>query len=197
MKPIISKWAFRVSWNPDGTVKYRCRIVAKEFKQQPGADFDLTFAPTLQLKTALVMSGIVAAEDWEAEVTDVGSAYLESKIDKELYMLLPKDLWVEGEPRVFRLSKVIYELKQAGELWSRPLASYLRDIGFSRCTSDTCLYRKTTSDGGSVYIMVYVDDLIIVARSRELIDEVKASLEKRFSMKHQGCNRTVSGNADL
>jgi hypothetical protein len=34
--------------------------------------------------------------------------------------------------------------------------------------------------------MVYVDDLIIVARSRELIDEVKASLEKRFSMKHQG-----------
>jgi hypothetical protein len=49
-KPVTSKWAFRVSWEPDGTIKYRCRIVARGFFQVPGADFDLTYAPTLQLK---------------------------------------------------------------------------------------------------------------------------------------------------
>jgi hypothetical protein len=38
-KPITSKWALRVSWNPDGTIKYRCRIIARFFLQLPGADY--------------------------------------------------------------------------------------------------------------------------------------------------------------
>jgi hypothetical protein len=116
----------------------------------------------------------------------VGNAYLESHIDKELYMLLPKDLWVDGNPAVVRLHKAIYGLKQARELWFRLLAEYLGSMGFEKSTSDTCLFIRLESDGSRTFIMAYVDDLILVAPNRRRISELKASLEKRFTMKHQG-----------
>jgi hypothetical protein len=185
-RPITSQWAFRVSWEPDGSVKYRCRIVARGFSQVPGADYDQTYAPTLQMKTALVMLGIIAHKDWEAEMTDVGNAYLESVIDKTLYMLLPKDLWVDGIPVVVRLKKAIYGLKQTGELWVKLLAGYLSEIGFKRSMSDMCKFIGKEADGSRLFILVNVDDLILVGRSKKAIDGVKLQLEQRFTMKHQG-----------
>mmetsp|Transcript_5769 Transcript_5769/g.12706 ORF Transcript_5769/g.12706 Transcript_5769/m.12706 type:complete len:100 (+) Transcript_5769:259-558(+) len=38
------------------------------------------------------MLGMIATEDLEMEASDVGNAYLESVVDKDLYMLLPTDL---------------------------------------------------------------------------------------------------------
>jgi hypothetical protein len=66
--------AFRVSIQQDGSVKYRSRIVARGFTQIPGADFDATYSPTVQLKTVLCTLRIVTHEDMEMETGDVGNA---------------------------------------------------------------------------------------------------------------------------
>jgi hypothetical protein len=185
-RPITSKWAFRTSWEPDGTVKYRARIVARGFSQVPGTDFDDTYAPTLQFKTLLCLLGMIAHLDMEAEATDVGSAYLESKIDKVIFMVLPKDLWENGERRTVRLLKALYGLKQAGELWHKLMGTHLQLDGFTRTASDACLWTKTLPCGGKVYIMIYVDDIVIASGEQGAVDAVKAMLDKRFKMKHQG-----------
>jgi hypothetical protein len=132
------------------------------------------------------MLGIIAYEDLEAELTDAGNAYLESHIDKELYTLLPKDLWVDGSLAVVCLHKAIKGLKQAGELCCRLLSEYLGSMGFDKSISDTCLFIRLESDGSRTFIMAYVDNLILVAPSRRRISKVKTDLEKRFTMKHQG-----------
>jgi hypothetical protein len=62
------------------------------------------------------MLGVIAHADLEMEASDVGNAYLESLIDKDIYMVLPVDLWVNGERRTVKLVKALYGLKQAGEL---------------------------------------------------------------------------------
>jgi hypothetical protein len=56
---------------------------------------------------------------------------------------------------------------------------------FSRCTVDVCLYTKTLESGETIYLMLYVDDLIIAAKSQSSINQTKALLESRFKMKHQ------------
>jgi hypothetical protein len=184
-KVISSKWAFRVTWDADGSVKYRSRIVARGFSQIPDRDFDQTYAPTLQFKTLLVMLGMIATEDLEMEASDVGNAYLESVVDKDLYMLLPTDLWVDGVRQTVMLKKALYGLKQAGELWNKLFNKFLAGHGFTRCTADVCLYTKVLSDGEILYLLLYVDDLIIAAKAQSKIDEVKRLLECRFKMKHQ------------
>jgi hypothetical protein len=186
-KPITSKWAFRTSWEPNGTVKYRARIVARGFSQVPGTDFEHTYAPTLQFKTLLCLLGMVAHLDLEAEATDVGSAYLESKIDKLIYMVLPRNLWDPGRPpRTVRLLKALYGLKQAGELWAKLMGDKLQLDGFKRTASDACLWTKVLPNGDRVYLVIYVDDIVIASPTRESIDAVKAMLDARFKMKHQG-----------
>jgi hypothetical protein len=184
---VTSKWAFRTSWEADGSIKYRARIVARGFSQVPGFDFDKTYAPTLQFKTLMCVLGMVAHLDLEAEATDVGSAYLESKIDKVIFLLLPKDLWgADGTPKTALLLKALYGLKQAGELWSRLMGTTLSEQGFTRCASDTCLWTRTTAEGARVFLLLYVDDIVIISAKQRLINEVKFFLDQRFKMKHQG-----------
>jgi hypothetical protein len=101
-------------------------------------------------------------------------------------MALPKDLWVGGELRTVKLLKALYGLKQAGELWNKLFNQFMHENGFTRCTSDVCLYTKRYENGEVAYIMTYVDDLLLAARSQSIIDEIKRMLEGRFKMKHQG-----------
>lgn len=48
-KAIGSRWVFKVKHLPDGTIKhFKAQVVAQDFSQRPGIDFDETFAPTAQ-----------------------------------------------------------------------------------------------------------------------------------------------------
>jgi len=51
-KAVGCKWVFKVKSKPDGTVeRFKARLVAKGFSQQPGTDFDETFAPVVRMNT--------------------------------------------------------------------------------------------------------------------------------------------------
>ncbi len=43
--PIKSKYAFRIIVRPDGTLKYRVRLLAYDYSQIQGVDYDETYAP--------------------------------------------------------------------------------------------------------------------------------------------------------
>jgi hypothetical protein len=178
--------AFRVSIQQDGSVKYRSRIVARGFTQIPGADFDATYSPTVQLKTVLCTLRIVTHEDMEMETGDVGNAYLETDIDKEIYMLLPNDLWDDGVPTYVLLNKGLYGLKQSGELRNRLLHKVLHEYGFTRCSCDSCLYVKVLVDGEKLYLLVYVDDLAAAARRRRDIHDFFTYMESKFKITRNG-----------
>ena len=168
-RTVKSKWAFRVSREPDGTIKYRARLVAKGFSEIHGVDYFQTFAPTVSTKSLLILLHLAAANNWEIRSIDVGNAYLEADIDTELYMELPKES--KTAPRqVVRLLKSLYGLKQAGELWNRRLHGILESMGFKRCFSDCCVYKRP-SPKGDLYLAVYVDDILILGGAlSELLD---------------------------
>ena len=92
----------------------------------------------LHLQTLL---SIVAHEDLALHQIDIVSAYLQSDLDEEIYMLVPEGIQVEGkEGWYWKLKKAIYGLKQAGQQWKTKLNNAMETLGFIRSQADYCLY---------------------------------------------------------
>ena len=62
---------------------------------------------------------------------------------------------------------------------------YVKDLGFYQSNGDQCLYIYK-NDCIKVYILLYVDDIIIAGNNQSKIDFFKLALEKRFKVKDLG-----------
>jgi hypothetical protein len=96
-------------------------------------------------------------------------------------MRLPR--WAEdGTPRVMRLLKSIYGLKQASREWYKMFHRTLSSLGLKRATSYTSLYTMNHPVHGICIILVYVNDLLIVLDSLEWITSAKRAIGEQFRM---------------
>ncbi|KAE9306464.1 hypothetical protein PF008_g21467 [Phytophthora fragariae] len=117
----------------------------------------------------------------DARHVDVETAFLNSPLrDVTIYTEQPED-FDDGTGRVFWLQKGIYGLKQAARIWYQTLHAYLEELGFKRCAYDVGLYVKYV-DGRIVIVTVYVDDMMIVSKTKD-IDAVMEALRLKFTMK--------------
>ena len=88
---------------------------------------------------------LAALEGWHMEALDVKSAYLYSKLDKEIYMEQPEDFKVPGkEFKVLRLLCTLYGHKQAGLAWWNALNESMSELSFEHLKSKPgiFLYKK-------------------------------------------------------
>ncbi|KAF8748586.1 Encoded by [Rhizoctonia solani] len=86
-KAMGNKWVLVLKHNKNGTpIQHKARLVAQGFSQQPGIDFDKTFAPVVRLDSIRTLVSIANQYDWDIRQLNVNSAYLHAKVDKDLYM---------------------------------------------------------------------------------------------------------------
>jgi hypothetical protein len=88
VKPLKSKFVFRKTIRPNGTIKYRVRLVACGYSQILGKDIDETYAPTAKYRYLCMILNLAAIFDWDIEGIDVEQGFLELPLDKEIYMTL-------------------------------------------------------------------------------------------------------------
>jgi hypothetical protein len=74
---------------------------------------------------------------------------------------------------VCRLRKALYGLKQAPRAWHKTLNEKLEVMGYDVCKSDAGVYVRCSVDGGKSYVLIYVDDLLIVSKGMSEIERVK------------------------
>jgi hypothetical protein len=86
---------------------------------------------------------------------------------------------------VCRLHKSLYRLKQAPRTWYSQFATYLTTLGFIEAKSDTSLF-IFRRDSDTVYLLLYVDDIILIASSTELLCRTISALQREFTMKDLG-----------
>lgn len=86
---------------------------------------------------------------------------------------------------VCRLWKAIYGLKQAPRAWFLALKTFLLDYGFKNAYADTSLF-ILSKEGSTLYLLVYVDNIIVMGNNFSLIDSFVTSLSSKFSLKDLG-----------
>ena len=181
------KWVFRIKRKADGTIeRYKARLVAKGFHQREGIDFQETFSPVIKPCTIRLVLSLAISNGWHIHQLDVQNAFLHETLNEEVYMQQPPGFVDPNAPNyVCRLHKSLYGLKQAPRAWYNKLRTFLIQYGFYGAKSDTSLFIKTSSSS-ILYLLVYVDDIILTGSSIVLIQQMVQALHQAFSIKDLG-----------
>ena len=113
---------------------------------------------------------------------DVHNAFVHGDLEEEVYMRMPPGFEVPSSGMVCRLRKSLYGLKQAPRCWFSKFADSLKSYGFVQSYSDHSLFSYTKSKA-CLFVLIYVDDLIVAGTDITTIDTFKTYLHKTFHMK--------------
>ncbi|CAI7839951.1 unnamed protein product [Closterium sp. NIES-53] len=95
-----NRWVLTTKYRLDDTVKReKARLVVKGFTQVCGADYDKTYSPVSSYVTLRIFLSIVAVFDLNLMQLDMKNAFLQSKLDRVLYMYQP-DYFDDGTGQV-------------------------------------------------------------------------------------------------
>ncbi|CAI5458689.1 unnamed protein product [Closterium sp. Yama58-4] len=179
------KWLFRVKQLPDEAPVFKARYVAKGFTQQQYRDFFLTFSPTSKPPTIRTLMDVAAREDFEIKSMDASSAFLQGRLKETVFMDRPEGFPGDFPPNtVWKLNRPVYGLKQAPREWHNKVKEVLLSLDFHPSTADPTLFIRRHSE--PFYILVYVDDFILVAKDSAQMTSVQAALSKALQMKDLG-----------
>ena len=105
----------------------------------------------------------------------------------------PEGFVIPGKEHfVCKLKKSLYGLKQSPRQWYKRFDLFMRSRGFNRSNYDSCVYLKTVN-GSVIYLLLYVDDILIAAKDKSEITKLKAQLSKEFEMKDLGAVKKILG----
>nr|GEW86345.1 retrotransposon protein, putative, Ty1-copia subclass [Tanacetum cinerariifolium] len=106
--------------------------------------------------------------------------------DKDIYMEQPEGYVDPKYPnRVCKLQRSIYGLKQASRQWNKRFDEEIKKFGFIQNCDEPCVYRKA-SGSDVAFLILYVNDILIMGNNIRRLKEVKDYLRKCFSMKDLG-----------
>jgi hypothetical protein len=182
---IKGRWVFSVKADANGRpVRFKARWVARGFTQRHGVDYEDTYASVTKPATVKIMLALAAKLNLECKQFDLVTAFLNALIKKyKIYVEIPygfEDYAEDGTQLVCLLLRALYGLKQSPLLWHEELTAFLRSISLELIQSDPCLFIDRTS--GS-FILIYVDDLLMFAKTVTAINKLAAILSKKFPLK--------------
>ncbi|KAH9722770.1 Integrase catalytic domain-containing protein [Citrus sinensis] len=91
------------------------------------------------------------------------------------------------------LQKSLYGLKQSPRQWYLKFDSYMQELNFQKFSYDCCVYLKKAYREEVIYLVLYVDDILIASKSMKLIDLLKQQLKDKFDMKDLGPAKKILG----
>ncbi|GKD57925.1 ribonuclease H-like domain-containing protein [Tanacetum coccineum] len=156
---VRSMWLFKHKFHADGTLShYKAQLVANSSNQQHGVDFDETFSPVVKPATIRIVLSLAVSRQWPIHQLNVKNAFL---------------------------NRSLYGLKQAPRTWFQRFTGYATRAGFSpsRCDSSLFIY---TQGSQVAYLLIYVDDIILIPSSPVLLQQIVDTLHKEFDMADLG-----------
>jgi hypothetical protein len=113
----------------------------------------------------------------------VKKTFLHGDLEEEIYMNQPKDFVVKGKKELLcKMKNSMYGLKKSPRMWYQKFDTYMLALGFTRRKTDHCVYFKLIGDH-LIYLVLYVDDMLLIGNNKKIIQDVKTQLSSKFEMK--------------
>ncbi|KAG8498329.1 hypothetical protein CXB51_006933 [Gossypium anomalum] len=122
--------------------------------------------------------GLAVSCGWQIRQVDINNTFLNGDLTDEVFMQKPPGY-------VQLVQMVLYELCQAPRAWFDRLKRFLISIGFLVSKSDASLFIRVMTES-VIYVLVYMDDIIITGSMADSITSFIQLLDKEFSLKDMG-----------
>jgi hypothetical protein len=77
-------------------------------------------------------------------------------------------------------------------MWYQKLDTYILRLGISRSKVDHRVYFKLVGNH-FIYVVLYVDDMLLIGNKKEMIKDVKSQFSSNFDMKDIGAMNFILG----
>lgn len=138
------------------------------------------------MTTVRLLLAFVAAWDWELDLIDIRTAFLNADTDKEIFVKQPPGYHQGATHMVYRLLKALYGLKQAGRLEADKLIAILVGAGAKQSTADPCPFVFQDPVHGTIYVLFYVDDVLVAAATVEGVAKEQVLMDAAVDMRNLG-----------
>jgi hypothetical protein len=184
---VTNKWVIAHKLRAAGILdRYKAHWVLRGFTQRPGVDYDETFSPVVKPATVHKVLATAVSRDWFIQQLNVKNAFLHDTLFETVFCYQPTSFADLAHPDlVCRLCKSLYGLKKAPQAWYNRFATYLTTLWFIEAKSDTSLFIFHRGSN-TVYLLLYVDDIILTASGTELPRRTIFALQREFAMKDIG-----------
>jgi hypothetical protein len=162
--------------------RYKARLVAKGFKHSHGIDYDDRYSPIVKPTTIRVILSLAVTQGWHMRQLDIDNAFIDS-LKKRCICLDTLTLVIHTMSA--NLRNFLYGLKQAPIAWFARLSSKLHTLGFVASKADVSLF-SFKDKAVIIYMLVYVDDIIVVSSHAHAADRLLAQLRCDFPVKDLG-----------
>ncbi len=157
--------------------KYKARCNIDGSRQVYGRDYDQTYAPVASWNSVRMLLAMTLLHRWHTQQLDYVLAYPQARVERDLYMNLPKGYKIDGVTNsneyVLKIHKNIYGQKQAGRVWYLHLVKKLEQVGFVKSEIDECVFYK-----GNMLYVLYTDDSILAGPDQKEIDKTIQQMKK-------------------
>src|SRR5437762_2192741 len=127
----------------------------------------------------LALTAAFDLDTWHADITN---AFLNSRLNEDVYCKLPDGFNQTG--KCIKLLRALYGLRRAPRLWQQELSDFLEMQGLRQIKEESCLF---TNDDG-IFLLFYVDDILMIFRkdraSKTL--RIRNALLTRYKLKELG-----------
>jgi hypothetical protein len=142
----------------------------------------------------IAILALIAHYDMALEQMDVKTTFLHGDLEEQVYMEQLEGFSQPGqEYLVCKLKKSLYGQKQSLGQWYKRFDFYMIRIGYKRCEYDCCVYVRSLDDDSFIFLLLYVDDMLIAAKSIVDVNKLKVLLNRKFDMKDLGAAKKILG----
>ncbi|TYK29165.1 gag/pol protein [Cucumis melo var. makuwa] len=169
VKPIGCKWIYKRKRDSAGKVQtFKARLVAKGYTQREWVDYEETFSLVAMFKSIRIILSIATFYDYEIWQMDFKTAFLNGSLEESIFMSQP-----EGS-------------------WNIKFDTAIKSYGFDQNVDEPCVYKKINK-GKAPFLVLYVDDILLIGNDVGYLTNVKAWLAAQFQMKDLGEAQYVLG----
>ena len=113
---------------------------------------------------------------------DVKTAFLNGYLEEDIYMEQSKGFTSsDGDHHVCKLHRSIYGLKQASQSWHLCFDRCIKSYDFIENEEKQCIH-KWVIGSVIIFLVLYVDDILLVENDITALQEIKVWLSFQFSM---------------
>jgi len=166
--------------------RHKARLVAQDFHQQAGIDYHKAFSPVVKLAIICLILSFAISHKCPIRQLDVKNSFLHGHLTEFVYMKqLPGFVPPDHPHHDYKLKKAIYGLKQAPHAGFHCFSSFLRSHGFTCSTANPSMFVCCTGDH-TLILLLYVDDIILIGSSSQMVTSFISLLSCPFAMKDLG-----------